>query len=91
MLRMICRLIIVKAAPWPRMLEDQMCDFGIDGLSSGESPDRLDALVWAVTELTALANDRGYGPRITALDWGDPNDPRPPMNRVQWRIVPWEP
>ena len=33
-------------------LEDQMCDFGLDGLSSGRSPDRLDALVWAVTELT---------------------------------------
>jgi phage terminase large subunit-like protein len=34
-------------------LEDQMCDFGLGGLSSGGSPDRLDALVWAVTELTA--------------------------------------
>ena len=34
-------------------LEDQMCDFGLSGLSSGRSPDRLDALVWAVTELTA--------------------------------------
>ena len=32
-------------------LEDEMCDFGPDGLSSGRSPDRLDALVWAVSEL----------------------------------------
>jgi phage terminase large subunit-like protein len=32
-------------------LEDQMCDFGQNGLSSGRSPDRLDALVWAVSEL----------------------------------------
>jgi len=32
-------------------LEDEMCDFGLDGLSSGRSPDRLDALVWALTEL----------------------------------------
>ncbi|MGU3492734.1 DNA-packaging protein [Xanthobacteraceae bacterium A53D] len=32
-------------------LEDEMCDFGADGLSSGHSPDRLDALVWAVTHL----------------------------------------
>ena len=32
-------------------LEDQLCDFGPNGLSSGRSPDRLDALVWAVTEL----------------------------------------
>jgi phage terminase large subunit-like protein len=33
-------------------LEDEMCDFGLDGLSSGRSPDRLDALVWAVTALS---------------------------------------
>ncbi|WP_442754695.1 DNA-packaging protein [Methylocystis sp. JAN1] len=32
-------------------LEDEMCDFGTDGLSSGRSPDRLDALVWAATSL----------------------------------------
>lgn len=32
-------------------LEDEMCDFGADGLSGGRSPDRLDALVWAITEL----------------------------------------
>lgn len=32
-------------------LEDEMCDFGLDGLSSGRSPDRLDALVWAATAL----------------------------------------
>jgi phage terminase large subunit-like protein len=32
-------------------LEDEMCDFGPDGLSNGRSPDRVDALVWAVTEL----------------------------------------
>ena len=30
-------------------LEDEMCDFGPGGLSSGRSPDRLDALVWALT------------------------------------------
>jgi phage terminase large subunit-like protein len=28
-----------------------MCDFGPDGLSNGRSPDRVDALVWAVPEL----------------------------------------
>ena len=32
-------------------LEDQMCAFGADGLAKGRSPDRLDALVWALTEL----------------------------------------
>jgi phage terminase large subunit-like protein len=45
-------------------LEDEMCDFGLDGLSSGRSPDRLDALVWAVTALTHAA--RGE-PRIRTL------------------------
>src|SRR5581483_919792 len=33
-------------------LEDELCDFGFDGLSGARSPDRLDALVWAVTALT---------------------------------------
>jgi phage terminase large subunit-like protein len=32
-------------------LEDEMSDFGADGLSSADSPDRVDALVWALTEL----------------------------------------
>jgi phage terminase large subunit-like protein len=43
-------------------LEDQMCDFGLGGLSSGASPDRLDALVWAVTEL--ISRGQWVGPRI---------------------------
>jgi phage terminase large subunit-like protein len=45
-------------------LEDQMCDFGLTGLSSGRSPDRLDALVWAASELSAR---RDGGPRIRLL------------------------
>ena len=45
-------------------LEDEMCDFGLDGLSSGQSPDRLDALVWAVTALSFGA--RGE-PRVRVL------------------------
>ncbi|WP_246752965.1 terminase family protein [Sinorhizobium sp. BG8] len=45
-------------------LEDQMCDFGPDGLSSGRSPDRLDALVWA---LTALIIDRRGEPRVRGV------------------------
>lgn len=32
-------------------LEDQMCCLTIEGLSDGKSPDRVDAMVWAVTEL----------------------------------------
>jgi phage terminase large subunit-like protein len=32
-------------------LEDEMSDFGPEGLSGGASPDRVDALVWALTDL----------------------------------------
>lgn len=38
-------------------LEDEMCAFGPDGLGGGRSPDRLDALVWAIAAL-ALAPTR---------------------------------
>jgi phage terminase large subunit-like protein len=33
------------------ILEQQMLAFGADGLSHGRSPDRVDALVWALTDL----------------------------------------
>jgi phage terminase large subunit-like protein len=54
-------------------LEDEMCDFGATrgpagrggfGLSNGRSPDRLDALVWAVT---ALALGPKQQPRMRRL------------------------
>ena len=45
-------------------LEDEMCDFAPGGLSSGRSPDRLDALVWALTHL--MLTPRGE-PRVRAL------------------------
>ena len=45
-------------------LEDEMCDFALGGLSSGRSPDRLDALVWAVTALTVAAR---AAPRVREL------------------------
>ncbi len=32
-------------------LEDEMADFGPKGLTNGRSPDRMDALVWAISEL----------------------------------------
>ncbi|MFC3639744.1 DNA-packaging protein [Camelimonas fluminis] len=44
-------------------LEDELCDFGPDGLSGGRSPDRMDAMVWAVT---ALMGDSAP-PRIRTL------------------------
>lgn len=45
-------------------LEDELCDFGPGGLTQSRSPDRLDALVWA---LTHLALDRAAEPRIRRL------------------------
>lgn len=45
----------VKHAGTFPALEDEMCDFASSGLSSGHSPDRVDALVWAITALTAGA------------------------------------
>ena len=45
-------------------LEDEMCDFARDGLSSGRSPDRLDALVWAVASLSFGAKGE---PRVRGL------------------------
>nr|WP_223477116.1 terminase family protein [Oricola indica] len=45
-------------------LEDEMCAFGTDGLASGRSPDRLDALVWAMSDLMLKA--RGE-PRVRGL------------------------
>lgn len=44
-------------------LEDEMCAFGADGLSEGHSPDRVDALVWALTELML----GGAGPRVRGI------------------------
>ena len=35
-------------------LEDEMCAFAPEGLAGGKSPDRLDALVWAVTQLALV-------------------------------------
>lgn len=45
-------------------LEDEMCDFALDGLSNGRSPDRLDAMVWAVS---ALSFKHDHYPRVRAL------------------------
>lgn len=54
----------VKHAGAFAALEDEMCDFGLNGLSQGRSPDRLDALVWAVTALSFGAKAE---PRIRSL------------------------
>ena len=54
---------VVHAMRMPE-LEDEMCDFGPEGLSGGRSPDRVDALVWAVSELLL---GRAMRPRIRNL------------------------
>ncbi len=54
---------VAHAARFPE-LEDEMCNFGADGLSGGRSPDRLDALVWAVTELLLAPTGK---PHVRAL------------------------
>nr|WP_127145864.1 terminase family protein [Pelagibacterium montanilacus] len=41
---------VSHAGSFPQ-LEDEMCAFGVDGMAEGHSPDRLDALVWALREL----------------------------------------
>ncbi len=51
------------AARFPA-LEDEMCLFAADGLPDGRSPDRLDALVWALTALEETERGR---PRIRGL------------------------
>ncbi len=61
-------------------------DFGLDGLSGGRSPDRLDALVWAVTELTRRSG--WEGPRIRGF--GDPGPGPSILGPRYWsgRLVP---
>jgi phage terminase large subunit-like protein len=54
----------VKHAGSFAALEDEMCDFGGGGLSNGRSPDRVDALVWAVSSLTQGETRR---PRVREL------------------------
>jgi phage terminase large subunit-like protein len=54
---------LVQHAAGLVVLEDEMCAFGADGRSGGHSPDRVDALAWALTEL--VLDERR--PRIRGL------------------------
>jgi phage terminase large subunit-like protein len=45
-------------------LEDEMCLFGADGLPDGRSPDRMDAMVWALTSLSEAERGR---PRVRGM------------------------
>lgn len=55
-------------------LEDQMCTFtaDFDRKQEGYSPDRMDALVWAMTELfPGLISDRGRQTNVQAVAHGE--------------------
>ena len=54
---------LVSHVPGLTALEDELCAFGPDGKADGHSPDRVDALVWALTEL--VLNE--VRPRIRGL------------------------
>ncbi len=54
---------LVRHVPGLTALEDELCAFGPDGKADGHSPDRVDALVWALTEL--VLNE--VRPRIRGL------------------------
>ena len=54
------RALVHHAGTFPE-LEDQMCRLGPDGKADGMSPDRVDALVWAITELKLI---RRAEPRV---------------------------
>ncbi len=51
------------AAHFPELV-DEMCDFGPSGLTGNRSPDRVDALVWAIAE---LMNGLGRAPRVRGV------------------------
>ena len=54
---------LVVHRPGLEALEDEMCAFGPNGLAAGHSPDRVDALVWALTNLLLNASS----PRVRNL------------------------
>ncbi|MCB2110646.1 DNA-packaging protein [Albidovulum sp.] len=49
------------------MLEDQMCRMTIRGYDGKGSPDRVDALVWALTELVVAPAQRWRRPQVRRL------------------------
>jgi phage terminase large subunit-like protein len=57
----------VKHLPGLGDLEDQMCRMTLAGYQGEGSPDRLDALVWALTELMILPVRRRRDPGIRSL------------------------
>jgi predicted phage terminase large subunit-like protein len=66
------------------ILEDQMCAFtsDFDRGRAGYSPDRLDALVWALTELSGTRPPMVITPELLARS-AQPGPPRAPVFRQQ--------
>ena len=49
------------------MLEDQMCQMSVTGYQGKGSPDRVDALVWAITELILEPSEKWRCPMVRGL------------------------
>jgi phage terminase large subunit-like protein len=48
-------------------LEEQMCKMTAQGYLGKSSPDRLDALVWALTELMVEPSENWRAPKVRSL------------------------
>jgi phage terminase large subunit-like protein len=48
-------------------LEDEMCRMTVQGFRGAASPDRLDALVWAIHALMIAPSGGGSAPRMRIL------------------------
>lgn len=57
----------VTHAPGLTKLEDQMCQVTVGGYLGKGSPDRVDALVWAITELMIDPSEKFRAPRVRTL------------------------
>lgn len=49
------------------LLEDQMCQMSLQGFQGRGSPDRVDALVWAITDLMIEPSDLWHRPQLRGL------------------------
>ena len=57
----------VSHAPGLEELEDQMCQMTAQGYAGKGSPDRVDALVWAITDLILEPAKRWRAPSLRML------------------------
>jgi phage terminase large subunit-like protein len=57
----------VRHLPGLGTLEDQMCQMALQGYLGNGSPDRVDALVWALTDLMLDASSKWQNPSVRSL------------------------